>query len=285
MQFFANNVSLATVQLTTSGSIATATYSWVTSCSASSQQSMSASYSGDTNYQGSRGPTLVLSSQTSNGSFSTDPLLVAVSGTCPDFTLTSSSSTVTVAAGGTIPPVTLTVAPTNGFTGTVVFTLATGGTTSGFVPIVSFSPTSVNVTSTTSQTTSMAFGGITAHFQLPGAPGKVDSGTMLALNAKRTHLWYGAGSGLTVASLFLLMFPRRRRLGGLLLMVLAIALVSGATGCSSSQTGPPSSGTGTTPPATNPFDIGTYTETVVGTYTSSSGQVTTHSTTITYIIN
>jgi len=298
VQFFANNVAVGSSPLS-AGSIgmATATYSWVTSCSASSQQSMSASYSGDGNYQGSRGPALASGggAETSNGSVTTSPLIVNITpSACPDFTLTpsgngvtvsGSNGSLTVAAAGTIPPVTLTVAPVSGtgFTGTVVFSLASGTSTTNFAPTIVFTPTSVTISSSSSQTTSMAFGGITAHLQLPSMPGKIDSGTMLAQDAKRTHLWYGAGSGLTMASLFLLMFPRRRRLGGLLLVALAIALVGGATGCSSSQTGPPSSGGGTTTNS-NPY-AGTYTETVVGTYTSSSGQVTTHSATITYIIN
>ena len=274
VQFLANNVAQGSpvTVVALNSTTATATYQWTTSCAAFGQQSMSASYSGDTNYQGSRGPALVPggSSQTSNGSFITAPVLVTVSGTCPDFSLTASSSPVTVAAGGTIPPVTVSVAPANGFTGTVVFTLATGSTTSGYTPIVNFSPGSVNVSSTSSQTTSVTLTGITADLKMPAIPG----------NGGLDRPWYAAVSGAAVACLLLLTLPRKRRLGGLLLVALSIALISGATGCGGS-----SSSTGTTTTTTTNVDVGTYTETVVGTYTSSSGQVTTHSTTITYIIN
>ena len=64
---------------------------------------------------------------------------------------------------------------------------------------------------------------------MPAAPGKPDSSKAP---------WYAAGSGITVASLLMLVLPRRRRLGGLLLVALAVALVGGATGCGgSSQAG------------------------------------------------
>jgi hypothetical protein len=65
----------------------------------------------------------------------------------------------------------------------------------------------------------------------------------------------------TLACLLLLVLPRRRRLGGLLLVALSVALAVGATGCG-----------GSAPPATNPY-AGTYYVTVTGTYTSSNNQV------------
>jgi hypothetical protein len=116
--------------------------------------------------------------------------------------------------------------------------------------------------------------GITAELRSPGLPGHVGSGTMLARHTPSRMPWY-AGSGVTIASLLLLTVPRRRRLGGLLMVALAVAIVGGVSGCSSNQTGPP---------PVNP-DIGTYVVTVIGTYTSTGGQVTTHSSVITYTIN
>jgi hypothetical protein len=80
----------------------------------------------------------------------------------------------------------------------------------------------------------------------------------------------------TIASLLLLTLPRRRRLGGLLLVALSVAVIGGATGCASSQVGPPAT-------IANMY-AGTYSVTVIGTFTSSSSQVTTHSTTVTYLI-
>jgi hypothetical protein len=98
-------------------------------------------------------------------------------------------------------------------------------------------------------------------------------------NAGRTP-WYAAGSGVAIASMLIFVMPRRRRLGGLLMAILAIGLAGGAIGCgSSSQSAPP-----TTTTNTNPY-AGTYSVTVTATYTSSNNQVTQHSTLITYNIN
>jgi hypothetical protein len=116
--------------------------------------------------------------------------------------------------------------------------------------------------------------------QMPIVPGQTEPATMVAKRGSRKAPWYFAGSGVTIASLFLLVLPGRRRLGGLLMVVLAIALIGGATGCGSSQTSP---GT-TTTSNTNPY-VGTYTVTVTGTYTATNNQVTQHTTVVTYKIN
>ncbi len=286
VQFYANGVALGTpVTLNSSG---VATYTYNATCSALGQQAMSASYSGSTTtYQGSIGPTLPAGQAglsggagiSNNGSAVTNPLVVTVtSNACPDFSLSASSTTVTVAAGGTIPPVTITLASINSFTGTVAFT-ATASSSTGYAPTLTFSPASVTI-SGNSPTTALTFSGITAELRAPTLPGHMGSGTMLAQHSPSHAPWYAAGSGISAASLLLLLLPRRRRrLGSLLLVLLAVAVIGGAAGCGSSQTGPP---TGTT--STNP-EAGTYIVTVVGTYTSSSNQTTVHSTTITYNIN
>jgi subtilase family serine protease len=267
--FLANNVALSSpVALPASGIV---TYAWVTSCAALGQQVMSASYSGDVNYQGSIGPVLTAGGapQTSSGSTTTSPLTVQVAtNACPDFSITPSTTSVSVAAGGIIPAVTITAAPINNFTGTVTFS-ALSTSTSGYAPTFTFSSTTLTLPSS-SATTSLTLSGITAALHIPNAPGQRSS----------EHApWYVAGSGVTIASLLLLVFPRRRRLGGLLLVALAVALVGGATGCGgSSQT---TQSTATT--STNPY-AGTYTVTVIGTYTSSNNQVTQHSTVVTYSI-
>jgi subtilase family serine protease len=256
VQFFANGVAVSSA-ITLTGN--TATYAWVTSCSALGQQVLSASYSGDVNHQGSKGPVLPAMGGTAT------PVEVQVTGSaCPDFALSTTTPSVSVAAGGTIPPVTITVTPTNGFTGTVTFSAVSSSTT-GYAPTFTFSPAAVTISSGTA-TTSLTLSGITAELRIPNAPA-----------AGKTP-WYLAGSGVTVASLLLLVLPRRRRLGGLLLVVLAIALVGGATGCGSSQSGPP-----TTTTNSNAY-AGTYLVTVTGTYTSSNNQVTQHTETVTYTI-
>lgn len=286
VQFLTNSTALGSPVTLVSG---VATYTFVTSCSTLGQQNLAAAYSGDATYAGSKGPVLAAGEAgvtggagvASNGSVITTPLIVTVSsGTCPDFTITSATPTVSVAAGGTIPPVTITLAPVNSFTGTVVFTAATT-TTTGYTPGISFSPASVTITSSTSSpTTTVTLSGIIASLQIPNAPGNSGPGTMLARQGRTSRpaaTWYAAGSGVTIASLILLISPRRRRLGGLLLVALSIALIGGATGCGGSSQA-------VVIPSTNVY-AGTYKVTVIGTFTSSTNQVTTHSTTITYLID
>ncbi|HEV2645202.1 MAG TPA: protease pro-enzyme activation domain-containing protein [Acidobacteriaceae bacterium] len=257
VQFFANGVAIGG-PVTLSGN--TAMYSWVTGCSALGQQVLTASYSGDVNYQGSKGPAL----QTFGGT--TQPVEVQVTGSnCPDFSLSASTTSVSVAAGGTIPAVTITAVPSGGFTGTVNFSAVLTSTSTGYAPTFTFSPASASITSGP-VTTSLSLSGITAELRMPRQPARGESP------------WYLAGSGATVASLLLLVVPRRRKLGGLLLVFLAVALVGGATGCGSSQSGPP-----TTTTSTNVY-AGTYVVTVTGTYTSPSNQVTQHTVAITYNI-
>src|SRR6185312_14239294 len=122
----------------------------------------SAVYSGDSNYAGSKGPAPLNAEAglsggaavTSNGSVTTNPLIVTVtSSSCPDYSVAAngsststativasgSNATVNVAAGGAVPPIVLTVAPANGFAGTVTFN-ASIVSTSGFTPVVTFNP-------------------------------------------------------------------------------------------------------------------------------------------------
>ncbi len=284
--FLANNVALGSpVALPSNGLV---TYSWVTTCAALGQQVLAASYSGDVNYQGSRGPVLTANggTQLSSGSTVTSPVVVQVANNaCPDYslapsgtgvTVTSGGGSVTVAAGGTIPAVTITATPTNGFIGTVTFSAASTST-SGYAPTFTFSSPSVTITSSAAASTSLALSGITAALHMPSVPGRDTPAQRNSGNMP----WYVGASGVTIASLLMLVLPRGRRLGGLLLVVLAIALVGGASGCGSSQTVQSGGGGGT---STNPY-VGVYTVVVTGTYTSPSNMVTTHSTTITYNIN
>lgn len=278
--FYANGTALgAPVALTASGSSATSTYTFATTCAALGQKAMTASYSGDANYNSSIGPSLASgvagstggASITSSGSVVTTPLLVTVtSGTCPDFSVTTPSSTITVAAGGTIPAATLTIAPLNGLTGTVSLT-ATATSNTGYTPTVTVNPASVTL-SGASVTTSVTLSGITAELKFQPVPGHASPGTM----APARTPWYAAGSGISIASLLCFLLPKKRRLGGLLALIMAVALVGGMTGCGGSSQA-------VITPSTNQY-AGTYVVTVVGTYTS-GGQTMTHSTTINYNIN
>lgn len=280
--FLVNNVALGSAVPLPGNGIAT--YAWITSCSALGQQVLSASYSGDTTYQGSRGPTLTAggASANSNGSTITSPLQVLVSSTtCPDYSLAPSGTGVTVSgntgsltvnAGGTIPAVTITATPTNNFIGTVSFT-AVATSTSGYTPTFTFSSPSVTISSSAAVTTTLTLSGITADLHIPDAPGR----STPAQRKSSTMPWYAAGSGAAVASMLLIVLPRRRRLGGLLLVLLAVGMVGGASGCGSSQP------VVTTTSNTNPY-AGTYVVTVIGAYTSGTGTITQHVATVTYFI-
>jgi subtilase family serine protease len=265
VQFLVNNAIAGSATL----NAGVATYSYTTSCSSLGQRRLdvSASYSGDSTFAGSKGPLNSAPAQgTSNGTAETLPLIVTVtSGTCPDLAVNTTTPTLSAGTGAAIPTATISVTPVNGFTGVVAFT-ASVVSTSGYLPSLSLNPATVIVSSTTPATTTLSLNGISADLKLPQMPGR---------NGSRTIPWYAAGSGVTVASLLLLVLPRRRRLGGLLLLALSVAIAAGATGCGSN--------TATTGAATaNPY-AGTYVVTITGTSTI-SGVVTSNSTTVTYSI-
>ncbi|MDP9039112.1 MAG: protease pro-enzyme activation domain-containing protein [Acidobacteriota bacterium] len=254
VQFLVNNSAVGS-PVTLSGG--TATYTYATSCSTLSQQIVSASYSGDATYASSKGAGL-----TSSGSSTVSPIRVTVtSGSCPDFTITAASSSISVSTGS--PSVSLTVAPANGFTGTVVFS-ASSTETSSTVPTLSFNPTSVTLNGS-SATTTLTLSNVTAELRMPVHPARRGGG----------GLWYQAGSGVALAGLTLLVLPRRRRLGALLAVAFSVAALGGLSGCA----------TGNTVLSTNTnSQAGTYTVTVTGTYTSSTNVSTSHSTTIVFTV-
>jgi len=192
--------------------------------------------------------------------------------TVSGFKLTSSAAlvsgvpTVTVASGNTA-STTITVTPVDGFTGTVTFTYQVYGSGS---PTVTFSTNPVTISSTTVfSNTMLTLSGATAAASLrrPNTPGKLDHAPTLAEGR------FAAGSGIAIASLLLLVLPRKRRLGGLLLVALSITLALGATGCGGSSQATASTSSSST---------GTYLVTVTG--TSSSGSIL-QSTTVTFQFN
>lgn len=208
-----------------------------------------------------------------------------VSTVVPGFSVTSSAPlvngvhTISVAAGGSIPTVTITLTPLNGFSGTVAFTSIVSATTS-YAAGITFSPTSVTVPSgsTASVSTTLTLSGIVASLHMPNVPGQSETRILAQHNTTRGP-WYAAGSGVTLASLLLLILPRKRRLGGLFMVLLSVVLVAGASGCGNGQTTPsPSSST-----STNKY-IGTYQVTVIATYTGAGLQVPVQSTVISFAI-
>ena len=206
-----------------------------------------ASYSGDTTYAGSR------------GAFSVD----INSATLPDFTLTPATTTVTVASGAIANGVTFTVTPINGFTGAVTFSATAS---SSLVATPAFNPTTVQITGTGSQSTT---------FTLLAYQGLAQEHLGL-MAASRKPSWPAGGAVVLVAGLTIVFLPRRRRLGALLLTIVAVGSVS-LTGCFGTGT-TRSSGTSrtNTPP-------GTYTVTVVATGVANGASVS-HSSTVTLVV-
>ena len=242
-----------------------ATYSWTTSCSTLGQQVIAASYSGDGTYAGSKGAGITAIGFTTTANSVVTPVTVQVSsGSCPTFTLTAPTSTVSVASGGT-PVATITAASVNGLAGSVTFT-ATAVENTNYTPTISFSPGSVTLSASgtgATQTTTLTLNGVTSRLHMPGMPGKLDPGTTLARQSSHRMPGYRVGSGVAIASLLLLILPRRRRLGSLLLLALSIAILGGASGCGSGANG-------TITATQGDKYAGTYVVTVVGTYTSGS---------------
>ncbi len=224
VQFFVDNVAVTGGSVTLSGG--SASYTLNTSTLSSGGHNISAVYSGDGNYAGSKGTLLgpnVNPEAYPNG----QPASVdIVSGTSKDFGLTpctGSATSVTVQPGATSTGITFTVTPANGFTGTVTLTMTNNDE---MIATPSFSPTSLSITSATPVTTSFvvkASGTATAaQLVKPGlAPNRHPSG--------KTP-WYAAGSGATLACMLLLLRPRRRRWGALLAAVLSVAALT-AVGC------------------------------------------------------
>lgn len=250
VQFLLNNAVLGAPVALTAG---TASYSYTTSCAAIGQLVVSASYSGDSTYAGSKGAGI-----TTAGTTNATPVTIDVtSGGCPDFTVSSSSSSAIVTSGN--PSATISVKSINNFAGTVTFSASsTGGTAT---PTFAFSPASVILSAGGNATTTLTLPNITAQTQLPEAP------------FGRTP-WYLEGSGVALAGLTCLFVPRRRRLSAVLVLVFAFGLLSGATGCGAKNN---------TTVNSNTIQSGTYTVTVVAS-ANVSGSTTSHISTITFTV-
>jgi len=181
--------------------------------------------------------------------------------------LVSGVPTVTVAAGGTIPGVTITVTPVAGFTGTVAFTGKVYGSGS---PTIAFSPQTVTISSTSSASTTLTLSGVVANLRQPNPPGGINRAPSMA------EIKFATGSGVAIASLLLIVLPRKRRLAGLLMVALACTLAIGASGCGGSSQAVASPSSSTSTPS------GTYLVTITG--SNSSGAIL-QSTTVTFQLN
>jgi subtilase family serine protease len=233
----------------------TATTSFSTASLSSGGHTITAVYSGDT------------VNASSKGYIPTD----VVSGTAPDFLFTPCTASASAVSGGSAPGIVFTVAPVNGFTGTVTFTATTtDSVTAGFV----FTPATVTINSTGSATTSLVLQAFVAKAVTATGQHKLHAANQESPKAP----WYTAGSGMALASVLLLVMPRRRRWGALLAVVLSVGALS-AVGCGSSS----SSTTTTTTPTTTNAAPGTYNLLVTASATTSTGVVN-HSSTLTFTV-
>ena len=250
VQFLIDNVATGTGVALTNG---TATYALATTGFTAGAHTVSASYSGDTVYAGSK----------SSVSIS------IVSATAVDFALTPTTATVTATSGQNAPGVTFTAASLNGFTGSVVFQATTTSSALSATSTPSFSINPVTVTATASGSTVLTLSAYQAY-------GK--GGLTLAQDKAPGVSRTGAlGGGVALAGLLCLFVPRRRRRwAGLVAVVLSVGALT-LSGCSTASTDSTGSAQVKTP-------VGTYTVLVTATGTSSAGTVTSHNSTLTFVV-
>jgi hypothetical protein len=284
VQFFVDNVAVTGSPTTLSGG--TATYNLVTSSLSSGGHAISAVYSGDGNFAGSKGTLRAPVSLSPVIFVQSTPVTIypngptasvdVVSGQTADFSITAPSCGVstTVQPGATAAGVTFTITPFNGFTGPVTVTF-TNNNEMAATPNFSVSP--VNITTSAGATTSFV---VTASQPTTTANATAPASRPGHRGVSGKMPWYAAGSGATLAGLCLFMMPRRRRWGALLAVVITISAFT-AVGCgSNSSTTGGGSGGGTTPPAgTTNASPGTYMFTV----TAISGNLV-HSAQIAYVV-
>ena len=229
-----------------------ATFSYSTANLTSGSHNITALYSGDVNYA------------TSKGYITTD----VVSSTKPDFAFTPCTGSTSVVPGGTAPGVVFTVAPVNGFTGTVTFTANSDD--ASLAATYAFTPTTV----TTSGTTNFVLYAFVSNATTSTGLNKLHTAKQEPIRAP----WYVAGSGASLACVLLLVLPRRRRWGALLMVVLSVGIL-GAAGCGSSSSTGGGGGGGTTTPASP----GTYNILVTASATTTNGLVS-HSTNVLFTV-
>jgi hypothetical protein len=225
---------------------------------------VSASFAAGT-VSGTQVMTLTASSAASVGG----PVTVTINGTSSTLTasttialtvtaapgLTFSGSAITITRGATSGNTsTISVTPTNGFTGTVAFSCSIAPIAASDPATCTLSPTSVSITGTAAQTTVLTV---------------TTTAATTAANRMRRFIW-PSGGGTVLALLLFFGFPRRRRNLPALLALLLLFVSLGAVGCGGSGS---NGGGGGGNPGTSP---GSYTVTVTGTSgtTTGSGSIT-----------
>jgi subtilase family serine protease len=242
------------VVLTTTAALSAsgvATYSLNTTALSVGSHTVQATYTGDSNFLGSKAVFTIS----------------VIASTLPDFSLTPATATVTTKSGTIAPGVLFTVSSLNGFTGTVTLTASYP---TALNANASFTLDPVTVTpSTPGSTTLTLFAYVLSTAENHAAP--VRNNVQLASRRR-----YETGSALAIAGFLLFLLPRRRRLNGLLLAVIAVATLS-LSGCfGSSNTTQPAPTPVVTPP-------GTYAVTVSATGTV-NGAAVTHTSAVSFVV-
>jgi subtilase family serine protease len=167
VQFLVDNVPSGSGVMLSSG---TATFTLATTSLSSGNHIISAAYSGDSTYAGSK------------ASVNVD----VTSATVADFTLTPATATATAAAGATAAGIVFTVTPVNGFVGSVAFSATT--TSSTLNATYSFSVTPVVISSSTPGTTTLTLSAyVTGAAAAPGTYTIIVTGTGTDGSVTATH--------------------------------------------------------------------------------------------------
>lgn len=267
VQFMVDNAAVGAPVLLVGGR---ASYTLDTSALPSGGHNVSAVYSGDSIYAGSRGTLLA-----SDGSIA--PIDI-VSASSPDFSITPCAASTSTTAGGTAPGVAFTLTPFHGFTGNITLSA------SASQPVTASYAFSTGDTVAISSTA-----GVPVTFTLMAFQSNAKGSTsQLRLASSRPPAkempWYVGGSGAALACVFLFVLPRRRRWGALLAVVLSVGAI-GASGCGSSSSSSSSGGGSTNPgnPVVTNAAAGTYNITITAVASTSSGNLV-HSATVLFTV-
>jgi hypothetical protein len=236
----------------------TASYTLDTTGLPSGDHTISVAYSGDGNYAPSKGTLL--------GSDGSPAPIDVISATKPDFSISPCTTSTAVKSGGTAPGIVFTLAPFNGYTGTITLGLSVNQSIAASYDFSTGDSVTINSTAGVPTTLTLAAFQSNAN----GAAARLKLASNHPPSSKAP--WYITGSGATLACLFLLVLPRRRRLGALLAVILSVGIIGGASGCSSGKSSG-ASPTGPTNPTTTNAAPGTYSVTVTAVAATSTGNL------------
>lgn len=270
VQFTVDGVAFGTPQTLTNGSLTS--YS-LNVGSLTGLHTIGAIYQGDSVYAGSAGQLGTGTLNATTGDYVNVTPIDFVSSTQKDFSITPCTAATSALPGGSGTTILVTVTPFNGFTGTVTLSAGAISSVSNSAAIgYSFSVSPVTVSSATAVPTSL-----TLYAYQNSSNESTQPVVISALHNPMKGLpWYVPASGSTLACVFLLMLPKRRRWAGLLALVLSVAAIS-ATGCSNSV----SAGGGS---STNPTIVAAPAGTYIVTVTATSGSLV-HTQNITFTVN